>query len=101
MNTTSVVAPPNSPHSRESTLPPYKSSAGTPVANTPVDQAAIRQALTQLINDPRLTQLSFDVQGLGATTFDVQRLPLAVVQALVIMGLTITREIDHNDEWVA
>lgn len=99
MNTTSVVTPPNSPYSRESTLPPYERFVGTPIANNYyVDHAAIRHALTQLINDPRLTQLSFDVQGLGATTFDVQRLPLAVVQALVIMGLTITREIDHNDE---
>lgn len=100
MNSTLLVVPPNSPHSRESTLPPYESSPSSPTnAVTPaIDQNAIRVALSHLANDPRLSQLGSGIQNLGSITFDVQRLPFPLVQAMVIVGLAMNREIDQNNE---
>jgi hypothetical protein len=102
MNSEIIAVPQNSPVSQVSTLPPYESAPGSP--NVPdlqmVNQAAVRSVLTQLVNDPRLSQMNFDVRGLGRTTLDIQRLPLSVVQALVLLGLTMNREVEQNDEYV-
>lgn len=102
MNSEIVAVPQNSPVSQVSTLPPYESAPGSP--NVPdlqmVNQAAVCSVLTQLVNDPRLSQMNFDVRGLGRTTLDIQCLPLSVVQALVLLGLTMNREVEQNDEYV-
>lgn len=86
-----------SPQRTDSTLPPYEAGSRT-TTSEPLDQATMRQVLERLTNDPRLAELNFDIPGLGRTTFDVNCLPISVVQALVAVGLAMNAEVDRNDE---
>lgn len=90
--------PPNSPILSPSP-PPYDGPPDIPIAtiSQPVDQSAIRLALRHLANDPHLSSMSFDVAGLGHTTFDVQRLPFPMVQAMVLVGLAMNTQMDNHD----
>lgn len=99
MYSESNTVPPNSPVLTTSSLPPYE-APGISLTNItqPVNQGAIRDALRHLANDPRLAQMTFDIRGLGRTTFDVQRLPFPIVQAMVILGLALNTEGDLQNE---